>query len=312
LDIICRVSRTAKHTIAYESGGKTVDLCKILFGGDGSYYVTAPYHPQDRAIAAKATVNYTDQSHLFRLDDAIDLAVLDDDDRRLKVAHHPDGFLQFSGEGVRSGLDESGTPKGIGTFSWPLMIPTLGPSFQLGFSDPFACGRPSKGQDRLVLPESDIEHMRKGIVGLSIIGYYLPPRWREFVYRGADGGWWMTLLHPTAQALKPLRVIQASVESELPGLIGLEARPFGIPGPDPSFFVSTATGNLRRNTKGELLGDQLFCVYPPPDLENANIPSLAYALPAPPYHLSPRERVRDALRRARTRVFHRKVRPAGS
>jgi hypothetical protein len=67
---------------------------------------------------------------------------------------------------------------------------------------------------------------------------------------------------PHAQALRPLRVIQASVDSELPGLIGLEARPFGMPGPDPSFFVSTATRNLRRDTKGDLLGDQLFCAYP--------------------------------------------------
>jgi hypothetical protein len=114
---------------------------------------------------------------------------------------------------------------------------------------------------------------------------------------------------PHAQALRPLRVIQASVDSELPGLIGLEARPFGMPGPDPSFFVSTATRNLRRDTKGDLLGDQLFCAYPPPDLENANLPSLAYALPASPNHLSRRERFRDALRRGRTRVFHRKVRP---
>src|SRR3954470_886414 len=121
--------RSLDYTVAYDDGNDVVDLCKILFGADGSYYVTAPYHPADRAIAAKATVNYAEGADLLSLDDALELAVLDDDERRLKVSHHPDGFLQFSGQGIRSGLDEAGQPKGIGTFSWPLTTPTLGPSF---------------------------------------------------------------------------------------------------------------------------------------------------------------------------------------
>jgi len=44
--------RNIDYTVAYCAGGKTVDLCRIIMGGDGSYYVTAPFHPHNRAIAA--------------------------------------------------------------------------------------------------------------------------------------------------------------------------------------------------------------------------------------------------------------------
>jgi hypothetical protein len=47
-------------------------------------------------------------------------------------------------------------------------------------------------------------------------------------------------------------------------------------------MLSTSTGNLRRNENGDLLGDQLMCVYPQPDLKTARVESLNYTLPAPP------------------------------
>lgn len=45
------MARSASYTIAYENGDTCVDLCRIVFGGDGSYYVTAPYHPAKHALA---------------------------------------------------------------------------------------------------------------------------------------------------------------------------------------------------------------------------------------------------------------------
>ncbi|WP_164699939.1 hypothetical protein [Modestobacter sp. KNN46-3] len=285
------MARTIDYTIAYRIGGKTVDLFKIFFGGDGSYYVTAPYHPLNRAIAARMTVNYAKPEGQFRLTDSEDIAVLDDDDRRLKLSHHPDGFLQFSGQGVRSGRDEQGRPKGMGVHSWRLTNPAFGPSFQLGFSDALACGRASRGRTRTVIfDEEDIEHLRSGgIDGLSIVGYYLPVRWREFVYRTSDGSMRIDLVHPNTQAVKRLRVVLASKDSEIPGLVGLEALPHGLDAIDdqPSFFVTTSTGSLRRNIYGELVGDQLFCAYPPPDLDDAKYPSLNHPLPQPPYTAPP-------------------------
>ncbi len=287
-----RVPRTLDYTVAYESDGTVVDLCKIIFGGDGSYYLTAPYHPQNRAVAAKITVNYAKQPEgEINYDEAVELAVLDDDERRLKIAHHPDGLIQFSGQGIRSGLDPTtGLPRGIGVHSWPLRRPTLGPSFGLSFSDPIACGRPSLGRPRTVVThESDLEHMRgPSYYGLHITGYYGPPRWREFVFRETDGSWWMNLFHPNAQASLRLRVVLASKESALPGFVGLQVTPHGFENvTEPTFYAGTSTGNLRRNEDGDLLGDQLVCAFPRPDLKGARLPSLNYALPAPPYTASP-------------------------
>jgi hypothetical protein len=280
------MGRSASYTIAYEAtGGEQVDLCRIIFGGDGSYYVTAPYHPAKRALAGIYEVNYAAKLNILSLIDAVELSVFDDDERRLKIAHHVDGFLQFSGEGIRSGREENGDPKGIGLMSWPLNNPTSGPSFQLGFSDPVACGRASKGKPGTIMfAERDIEHMRRSMIGLTVVGHYLPGRWREFVYRDLNGAYWVDLVHPNGQAIKHLRVILASVDAGYAGLIGLEAMPISLDGTaePPSFFLSTATGNLRRNEAGDLLGDQLMCVYPQPDLKSARAQSLNYTLPAPP------------------------------
>jgi hypothetical protein len=246
-------------------------------------------------VAAMVAVNYTDQSGLLTLGAAKELAVVDDDKQRLKLAHHPDGFLQFSGEGITSGRDSTGAPKGIGTFSWNFLQPTLGPSWQVIFSDPVRCGRPSAARARtVVLPEAEIEHMRgPRSSGLTVMGYFFPTPWREFVYFDASGNPWLDLVQPKAQAVRRLRVLLASKQSDFSGLIGLEARPHDLEGPDgePAFFLTSSTGNLRRNAAGELIGDQLLCAYPMPDLNQALLPSLNFRLNTPPYRASPLQRV---------------------
>lgn len=143
--------RSIDYTVAYTAAGKTVDLCKIIIGCDGSYYITAPFHPHNKAIAAIATVNYAKQPKIIRLDEALELAILEDENKRLKLSHHPDGFLQFSGEGVLSGRKQDGSPKGLGTQSWPLRRPTLGPSFGMAFGNPLESGRPTKGSSATII-----------------------------------------------------------------------------------------------------------------------------------------------------------------
>jgi hypothetical protein len=174
--------------------------------------------------------------------------------------------------------------------SWPLVKPSLGPSFGIFFSDPLLCGRASVSSGpRVAFAEIDIEHMRgPGVKGLAIEGYFFPARWREFVYRTPDGSHWLNLVHPKAQAMKHLRIILASTESDFPGLIGLEARPHTLEvGDEAGFALTTSTGNLRRNEEGELIGDQLLCVYPASELRTLQLPSLNYALSDPPYQAPP-------------------------
>jgi hypothetical protein len=53
-------------------------------------------------------------------------------------------------------------------------------------------------------------------------------------------------------------------------------------------MVTSSTGNPRRNKDGDLMGDQLICVYPRPNLSDpVNYMSLNYPLPAPPYRAAP-------------------------
>jgi hypothetical protein len=284
--------RSIDYTVAYSAAGGTVDLCKIIMGGDGSYYLTAPFHPHDKALAAIMTVNYAEPQEILRFEEALEVAVLEDDDKRLKLSHHPDGFIQFSGEGVLSGRNQDGSPKGLGTYSWPLRRPTLGPSFGMAFGDPHGSGRPTMGRPRTVIfEEEDIAHMRKGeLAGLRIAGYYLPVPWREYVQRIGPDRYEIGIVNPGAQAVLRLRVLLAPVDSDLPGLIGLQAVPHGLlmPSGGAGYMVTSSTGNLRRNEDGDLLGDQLVCVYPRPNLSDpANYMSLNYPLPAPPYRAPP-------------------------
>jgi hypothetical protein len=209
----------------------------------------------------------------------------------LKLSHHPDGFVQFSGEGIISGKDENGRIRGIGLYSWPLVQPTLGPSFSLVFSDPTKTGRPTKNRPgTIVLQEDDIAHMRMGLKGVQIIGFYLPVRWREFVHRVVADHYEIGVVNPGAQAVLRLRVLMASKDSRIPGMVGLQVTPHGLdfPNDEPAFIMVSSTGNLRRNRKGELLGDELVCIYPPPASGlPASLRSLNRPLNAPPYVLPP-------------------------
>lgn len=280
---------TLDYTIAYERDGIIVDVCKIIFGGDGSYYVTTPYHPHSRALLSRITVNYAVGEPHFSLDTALDVAVVDDEKKRLKISHHRDGFLQFSGEGIISGRTKDGKPKGIGTRSWPLSQPTLGPAFALSLSDPLKLGRPSAGKKRtVVFHEADIEHNRfpqDRSGGVGVTAYYFPVGWRQFVRRVGEGEYNIYIVNPPTQAVLPLRVLLSSASCGYPGFIGLEveARTISFPNDEPGFFVSTATGDLRRNDEGELLGDQLVCMYPAAGVGELHIPTLNLRLPAPAY-----------------------------
>jgi hypothetical protein len=98
------------------------------------------------------------------------------------------------------------------------------------------------------------------------------------------------IVNPGAQAVLRLRVLLAPVDSDLPGLIGLQAVPHCLvmPSSGGGYMVTSSTGDLRRNEDGDLLGDQLVCVYPMPNLSDPiNYMSLNYPLPAPPYTAPP-------------------------
>ncbi len=270
----------------------TYAMFKLIMAKDGSYYVTVPYHPLNKAIATLATMNYAQQGKLGLSDaldtNAIKVTVLDDDDQRLKLSHHPDGFIQFSGEGILSGRNPNGTAKGMGIQSWSLTNPTMGPSFGVSFMEPTVCGRLEEPHgSHLIFSDHELEHMRpEGLRGVRFQGHYLPPHYREFVRRTSSGQYEMGLINSDNHAVLPLKIALGGIDSDFPGIIGLHARPINVNlfGAEAGFILSSSTGNLRRNSRGELLGDGLYCIYPRPnegvfDIQTEDLQYVANAVP---------------------------------
>ena len=121
---------TKKHLVTLTSGGSSYKLCRVIYASDGSFMVVSPYHAAGPATLCIATTNYARSEMTIPLSETIDLASSEDDGQRLKLSHHIDGFVHFSGSGIVSGKDKrTGTIKGIGIQSWPLTNPIDGPAF---------------------------------------------------------------------------------------------------------------------------------------------------------------------------------------
>jgi hypothetical protein len=258
------MSRFGGCLVAFGVDGRLRKLCRIFFGRDGSYYVTAPYHPLGKALLFKATVNYALQETTVPFKELLDSASFDDDERVLKLAHHPDGFVQFSGDGVTSGRDAEGNIRGVGLMSWPLVSPVRGPAFGVTIAgvDQFEEAN-SAAADLVVFREQDVAV----VPGWNVVvleGHYFPPSWRRFVRRLDHGTSVISVVHP-AKAVLDLRVVFAGDDCEWPGFIGLEVytEP-DVAGPSPRFILSGPTGAIRQNDKGETLGDGIYAAYPPP------------------------------------------------
>jgi hypothetical protein len=264
------------YVIVYEAAGERHKLCRVMFGADGSYYVTCPYHAsaKERALFLMFTVNYT-------LDVGTSDRIHNADVHRfvecLKLSHHPDGFLQFSGPGIVSGRGESGEPRGFGIMSWPLDRPPPGPAFAvtirgLDHFETEAAGRPE-----------DVTYTERDVAALPepktymIEGYYYPPKFRRFVRPLPHGGLTIAKLHPSGTVI-PLRVLLPRNQAH--GFIGVEVYtiPRELPDPDHGFIISTSSGNARRSHHGALLADVMACVVPIGDFDAGR--DLMYQPPA--------------------------------
>lgn len=97
--------------------------------------MSVPYHAANEAHLMILTVSYdAGRRQEVALRDALDLAGLDD--AKVKLSHHPDGFVQFSGHGVMSGKEADGRLKGIAVQSAPLDEIGAGPAFGICIADP--------------------------------------------------------------------------------------------------------------------------------------------------------------------------------
>jgi hypothetical protein len=250
-----------RFTVAIQKGAEIYKLCKIIFGRDGSYFVTAPYHSNDRAVLYKATVNYSIREQKIARGGFTDIAVANDDEHRIKLSHHPDGFVQFSGHGIISGPNANG----ISVKSWPLSQPARGPAFAITITG-FENFHKSDKQNRdFILFDRDAENLLPDANTYVVEGHYLPASMRRFIRLNNFGQPVVSVAHPSGMVLT-LRVLIDSDYFNGPGFLALEfySSKEEEPFEGGSFVFSSPTGNIRTNEKGEKLGDALYCVYPPP------------------------------------------------
>jgi len=254
-----------------------IKFVDFFFGKDGSYYATVPYHSHKKATILKCPVNY-DIGPSFHVskEDIIDCALLDDVDKRLKISHHPDGFIQFSGYGITSGKDEKGNIKGIGVNSWPLKNLVDGPAMAIGIAgvEEFEKCCESKSY-YIIFNDMEIEGS-KNISDYVLEFFYFNEEAKSFIVDYIDSNKYLFLQHPSGKILK-LRVIEPEKENKLNGFMGIyvykSKMNFGKN--KTGFTISSSSGNLRRNEKGELIGDLIGCCYPE-DSYRKHIKSLNY------------------------------------
>lgn len=255
---------TSRYTIILEEAdGKRYKLCRVLLTSDGSYFVTCPYHRSEKVFLSKQRINDVNPSKRSG-DSPIEYSIIDDDDHRIKLCHHPDGFIQFSGAGVVSGRKPDGSAKGLGLTSWPLTNPTAGPACAVTIQKPTAfkeADAPSK--EDVVFRGADLYRTEKDN-GLFIEMYYFSAIWRRFV-RNSVHGPIIWLRHPS-DAILELRVCMSPLDNWEIGFLGVDLWPgptHHLGGDEPGFVISSSTGNIAYDSDGHLEGDALFAFYPP-------------------------------------------------
>lgn len=224
----------------------------------------SPYHVAREGWLARHRVDYR---KIGETSMPIDEMVAYTADDRVKLSHHWDGFVQFSGESpqkIVSGRDPfTGEPKGLGLLSAPIRVPiTTGPTFGMslwGIGD-FAEHNPGKRQ--LVFNPEDIYY--RGCTPSEVSGYMiegwvfgdrmwagvrgskedlrLSVGFRNFEGSGANLEFKVVPLEPPSRQFLGILVARTSIDF-----------------PSSSGFVLSAPSDKRA---GEPIADAMMAMYP--------------------------------------------------
>ncbi len=266
-----------KHsfTVAVPVANKTIKLCKIVYGSDGSYYVSVPYHAfTGDATLVKMTVNYEFEERRVAFSQSIDFAKASGVERAIKLSHHPDGFVQFSGEGILSGPGKNG----LSTNSWKFDNPISGPVFAVFIRD-FETFKSSKIKDVACIFELPEERKIVRPNCARIEGFYFPSTSRKYSKR-IRGREVIQIMHPSGKVLD-LQVLEPPNGTSSTGFLAIGCW-FEFDGLEPKQFlnISSSTGNYRFNELGQRIGDGLFCIFPAASSDEQLARSLNYVPPA--------------------------------
>jgi hypothetical protein len=186
--------------IAIRDGdGPPVKLLRILTSKDGSYSISAPYHPAKSGLLSRMSapdvLNPDGGGWAKPIDEhRVDVPV--------KLMFHSSGFIQFSAAGkvpVRSGRTPLSVPKGIGVHSQSLLDPVdTGPTWMASFFLASEC-EPLTGNEKqpvFLFERGDFferdSHDLKGRHVYAVEGFVFPSDIRRDAFLGRKG--W-TLIH---------------------------------------------------------------------------------------------------------------------
>jgi hypothetical protein len=253
--------RDGSNLIVFNAESSIYKICRVAFGRDASLYVMPFYHGLESATLVKIIVNYTKNEVT---EEILEAGHSNSSNGRIKLSHHPDGFVQFSGGGLTSGIDRStGNARGIGVNSYPLDRAARGPNFGMVFG-PISNFEKLRSGDRYQLQfrQKEVEVPSTEALCFFLEGHVFPYQWRRFVRR-VDDIPYIDVSHPAGASLR-LKVLYPPDDWGLSYFVGIEM--YALPtntGTEPTFCsFSGATGHLRKNDDGDVIADAIHCFYP--------------------------------------------------
>lgn len=208
------------------------------------------------------TWNYAMGEQAVAWRDALDLAGIRNPDHRLKLSHHPSGWIQFSGRGITSGFEDDGSPRGVAVKSWPLSRPILGPAWGTvvrGIEE-FEPVKSPRGRWHTFHEERLSPSPQWNTLYLE--AFCFPPLWRRFVRLDADGKPTIRIVHP-AHVAYDLEVEFVDAKCEIQNFYGFAVYAASNDvQPTPFFSLGSSSGNMRLNDAGDPVGDGLMAMYP--------------------------------------------------
>ncbi|MFS4469794.1 hypothetical protein [Maribacter sp. 2210JD10-5] len=259
------------HTIILKDNSEYFKLLKLIYGKDGSIYVSLPYLKSAESVVMLSTVNYSKDLVDISFNETIEFDSVDDNFNSLKLSHHKSGLIQVSGNGIKSGIDENGNLKGIGVQSFPLDNPVPGPTIIAtiyGYKEFKKVNTIKK--DFRIFDIDKLLHNDK-MRCLIVSCYCFNETFKRFIRFDENSNMIISLNHPSGTTI-PLMVLLPKENCECQSFLGIEL--YFEKGMEehasPSYFLSSATGNMRYNNKKELLGDAVFIMNPRQNITTRN------------------------------------------
>jgi hypothetical protein len=189
----------------------------------------------------------------------LDIAGSEDESNGIKLSHHRSGFVQFSGGGIISG---PGKP-GVQVQSWPLSKPVPGPAFSVSILSIEGYSKKAIADVACLFPGSGLTPTRETGV-LIIEGFYFPWEATTHTQLTDEGERVISVRRPSDEKALQLKVLTPPATCWNLGFVAVHANlePINADQKMEGFFVTTSTGNLRRNDADEMLGDSLVLGYP--------------------------------------------------